>query len=304
MESVMTAARLLSLALEASLFLIVLGTGMSGRRGDGTMLFRKPALLLRSILSMQVLAPAIVVVLAWRLSLQPVVKIALVMLALSPVPPFLPKREREAGGQRPYVTSLLAISAALSVFTIPASLALLDSIVGLRLAIPAMEIARQAQFTVVIPLALGVLLQRLAPTVSARWGQFVARSGTALLLVAVVPQLAGAAPAFRLLAGDGTLLVIAMSTVLALLIGHLLGPPVHDDRTVLALCTAFRHPGIAIALAQANFASEQLAVPAVFMSLIVVGLLVLSYAALNRRRLPVSGANPASLSQRGARQSP
>ena len=299
----MTAAKLLSLAFQASLFLIVFGTGMSARRGDGTFLLREPALLLRSIVSMQVIAPLIVVALSSALPLQPVVKIALVMLALSPVPPFLPRKELEPGGQRPYVVSLLGISAALSVFTIPASLAVLDSVVGLTLAIPAMEIAREAQFTVIIPLALGVLLQRFAPTISAAWGQFVARAGTALLLVAIVPQLPGMLPAFRLLAGDGTLLVIATSTVLALIVGHVLGAPVYDDRTVLALSTACRHPGIAIALAHANFASERLAVPAVFMSLIVGALVALPYAALSRRRLPASDAHHAHSGSR-ARQAP
>jgi|SRR5829696_430813 len=298
----MTAAGLLSLALQASLFLIVLGTGMSGRRGAATMLFREPRLLLRSIVSMQLLAPLIVLALASALPLQSGVKIALVMLALSPVPPFLPKKELATGGQRPYVISLLAISAVLSVFTIPASLALIDSIFGLTLAIPAMAIARQAQFTVVIPLTLGVLVQRMAPALSAAWGQFVARAGTALLLVAIVPQLAGMLPAFRLLASDGTLLVIASSAVVALVVGHVLGAPVHDDRAVLALSTASRHPAIAIALAHANFASEQLAVPAVFMSLIVGGLAALPYAVLSRRRFPTSDANAASLSQRRARR--
>jgi bile acid:Na+ symporter, BASS family len=298
----MTAAGLLSIAFQASLFLIVLGTGMSGRRGSATMLFREPTLLLRSIVSMQLLAPLIILALGSAVPFPPGVKIALVMLALSPVPPFLPKKELETGGQRPYVISLLAVSAVLSVFTIPASLAVLDSIFGLTLAIPAMAIARQAQFTVVIPLALGVLVQRMLPAVAAASGPFVAKAGTALLIVAVVPQLAGMLPAFRLLAGDGTLLAIASSTVLAMLAGHVLGAPVHDDRNVLALSTASRHPGIAIALAQANFASEQLAVPAVFMSLIVGALAALPYAALSRRRFPASDADLAPLHQRRARR--
>ena len=61
---------------------------------------------------------------------------------------------------------------------------------------------------------------------------------------------------------------------------------------MLALCTATRHPFIAMVLIQANFASEQLAVPAVFMALIVTSIASLPYVRMLRRQ-PVGAASEA-----------
>src|SRR4051812_37413961 len=113
-ESVMTAAQLLSLFTEISVVLIVLATGMAGHKGDLTYLVRRPSLLFRSLLSMLVLAPLLAVLFAATLRLPLPVKIALVMMAVSPVPPFLPKKAMKAGGTHSYVISLLATSAIVS----------------------------------------------------------------------------------------------------------------------------------------------------------------------------------------------
>src|SRR5215207_5654293 len=255
----MSIAALAALSLKVSLLLIVLSTGMSGRRGDIATLLRSPGLLFRSLLSMLVLAPVLAVALATTRELSHPVKIALVMMAVSPVPPFLPGKELRAGGQRPYIISLLAISALLSIVTIPLTLDVLSRVFGLSLSIPAMAIATPVAITVLIPLVAGLILQRLAPAFCASWARVVS-------MVGAVPQLYHMMPAFRQLVGDGTLAVIAGFSIFTLLIGHLLGGPVPEDRTVLALCTATRHPFVAIALAQANFGSERLAAPAIFLA--------------------------------------
>ncbi|HKH92604.1 MAG TPA: hypothetical protein VKA54_12410 [Gemmatimonadaceae bacterium] len=280
----MSIAALAALSLKVSLLLIVLSTGMSGRRGDIATLLRSPGLLFRSLLSMLVLAPVLAVALATTRELSHPVKIALVMMAVSPVPPFLPGKELRAGGQRPYIISLLAISALLSIVTIPLTLDVLSRVFGLSLSIPAMAIATPVAITVLIPLVAGLILQRLAPAFCASWARVVSIVGAVLLLVGAIPQLYHMMPAFRQLVGDGTLAVIAGFSIFTLLIGHLLGGPVPEDRTVLALCTATRHPFVAIALAQANFGSERLAAPAIFLALLVTLVASAPYVAMRRRQ--------------------
>jgi BASS family bile acid:Na+ symporter len=49
-----------------------------------------------------------------------------------------------------------------------------------------------------------------------------------------------------------TALIIAAVAAIGLAIGHWLGGPNPDDRTVLALSTASRHPAIALAAATAG----------------------------------------------------
>jgi BASS family bile acid:Na+ symporter len=100
----------------------------------------------------------------------------------------------------------------------------------------------------------------------------------------VLPVLVKLFPAFQTLAGDGTLLVMTIYAVGALAIGHLAGGPDQGNRTVLALSTAARHPGVAILLATTNFAGERLATPAVLLLVIVSSIAAAPYLALTRRR--------------------
>jgi BASS family bile acid:Na+ symporter len=280
----MTPAALLALLTKISIMLIVFATGMSGRRGDLVMLLREPWLLLRSLVSMLVVAPLLAVLLASTLHLPMSVKIAAVMMAVSPVPPFLPKKAIKAGGSQSYVISLLAMSALVSIVTTPLSLQLLDDLFDMSMHIPRIEIARPLLATVLLPLVAGLLFARVAPRLSASWARIVSAAGTLLLAAAVLPQLVSLAPALRELVGNGTLLAIAAYALCTLFIGHLLGGPVEENRSVLALCTATRHPFIAIVLIQANFSADKLAVPAVFMALIVTSIASVPYVRMRRAR--------------------
>src|SRR3954468_23001016 len=117
----MTSTQVVMFAVKASLALTVFATGLSARRGDAAWLFRHPALLARSILSMNVILPLMAVSVAIAFSLNHAVKIALIALAISPVPPILPVKMIRAGGGSSYAISLLVASALLAVITIPAS---------------------------------------------------------------------------------------------------------------------------------------------------------------------------------------
>lgn len=300
----MTAAQLLSLLTKISIVLIVFSTGMSGKRGSLGMLLRHPSLLLRSLVSMLVIAPLIAVGFATSLQLPHAVKIALVMMAVSPVPPFLPSKAIKAGGSQAYVISLLAMSALISIITAPISLRLLDDLLGLSMDIPHVEIARPLVISVLLPLVAGLIFARVAPNVSALWARIVAGVGTILLAAVVLPQLVSLAPALRELVGDGTLLAIAAFALCTLFIGHLLGGPVDENRSVLALCTATRHPFIAITLIQANFPDEKLAVPAVFMALIVTSIASVPYVRMRKAKYARPMPQAAPLPQPQSPQSP
>ncbi len=292
----MTAPELLSLLAQISVVLIVFSTGMSGRRGDLVMLLRQPSLLIRSLLAMLVLAPLMAVLFVTSFELPTAVRIALVMMAVSPVPPFLPKKAIRAGGSQSYVISLLAMSALASIVTAPLSLDVLDGHFGLSMGIPPIAIAKPLVITVLLPLIAGLALARVAPGLSASWARVVSTVGTILLAAVVMPQLVTFYPAFKVLAGDGALLAIAAFAASALFIGHLLGGPVDENRSVLALCTATRHPFIAILLIQANFPAEKLAVPAVFMALIVTSIASLPYVRMRKpkRSAPETEVAPVS----------
>jgi bile acid:Na+ symporter, BASS family len=285
--------KLLSIGVRVSIFLMVLSMGMAGQRGEARELFRRPALLLRSIVAMQVLAPLLAVALAYFLPLERAVKIALVTLAVSPVPPFLPRRALKAGGSRGYVVSLLATSALLSVISIPVTLSLISDVAGISLSLPLVALVKQLVLTVLLPLLGGLLFARAAPEFARSWAAPIGSGAALVLVISVVPVIVKLFPAFQKLAGDGTLLVMTVYALAALAIGHLLGGPDHGNRTVLALSTAARHPGIAILLATTNFAAERLATPAVLLMAIVSFVAAVPYLTFTRRHHAVLLAAPA-----------
>ena len=73
------------------------------------------------------------------------------------------------------------------------------------------------------------------------------------------------------------------STLAARAAGHALGGPSREERAVLALTTACRHPAIAIAVAGANFPHERLVPAAVLLYLLVNVLLSAGYILLLRQ---------------------
>ena len=280
----MTIATLSSLLVRTSLFALVASLGMASSWRDVVWLFRSPALLVRALLSMQVLTPLFAVAMAATLPLHPGVKVALVLLSLSPVPPALPGKELKVGGNRPFAVSLLVVSALFSIAVIPASLSFLTDITSYTLGIAPMAVARLVAESVFIPLAVGMIIAAINGELGLRISPVISKVAMGLLVLGILPPLIVTLPAMGMLLGDGTLVVCAALCVAALLFGHLLGGPNRGDRTVLALSTAMRHPAMAIALAKANFSDEPLVVPAILLYLLVAVVVRVPYLKLSVRR--------------------
>lgn len=255
----MSVAALLLLAVKASIFLTVFGLGLAADLKDAGYLFRRPARLARSLLAMNLAMPLFAVALAASFELHPAVKITLIALALSPVPPLLPKKEFKAGGSGPYAVGLLVAMALLAVVFVPIAVVLLGKAFTIPMRMPAAAVARLVIITVLAPLAFGMAVRHWAPGFAERIAKPITPVATGLLAVSVLPVLFTAWPAIVSLIGNGTLAAIASFVAVGLLAGHGLGGPDPNDRTVLALSTASRHPGVALAIAHANFPDEKLA---------------------------------------------
>ncbi len=268
--------QIVMLALQVSIIATVFGFGLKSTVNDLLYVWRRPGLLARSLLAMLVIMPALAVVMARAFSFPRAVAIALIALAISPVPPLLPKKETKAGGLQAYGLGLMAVLGVLAIVTIPLTVELLERIFGVPLGIPARTVAGIALTTMVGPLVAGVLLRTLAPTVAERLAGPVGTLAAVLLPLAILPVLVVALPAAWRAVGDGTLVAIAVFVVVGLGVGHLLGGPEPGHAGVLALATAARHPALAFAVASANFPQERFG-GAIVLYLVVTGLLSLAY---------------------------
>ncbi len=274
---------LVLLVLRASIVLTVFGLALGVSLDGIGYLRQRPGLLVRSLVAMYVVMLLVAVALAVAFALHPAVKIALVALAMSPVPPLLPRKELKAGGEAPYVIGLLIIAALLTIAFMPAAMALLGWAFDLSMHVPVGPVAGIVTITVLAPLAAGLLVRRVAPSFAARMAGPISTVATVLLVVAIVPVLFVSGPEIFSLIGNGTVAAFVAFSLIGLAAGDLLGGPGPANRVVLALATACRHPGVAVAIATSAFPDQKLAVPAVGLYLLVVGITSTVYLAWIRR---------------------
>jgi bile acid:Na+ symporter, BASS family len=261
----MDLASLIPLVNEASTVLIVFALGLQVSPGDLLSIGRRPAQLLRSLLAINVIMPIVAATLAVAFHLQPAVQIALVALALCPVPPRLPKKQLKAGGSPPFAFGLLVVVGLFAIVFVPIALkGVIGPIFAVPVHLPARQVAQIVLVTVLGPLCIGLAVRRVAPSVAERVARPLSEVATVALVAATMAIMVSAWPAMVSLLENGTLVAFAGFIVVGLTVGHLLGGPDPGDRTVLALSTASRHPGVALAIADANFPDQKLVLPAVF----------------------------------------
>jgi BASS family bile acid:Na+ symporter len=279
----MSVADGIMLAVKGSLALTVFGIGIESTPSDTMYLLRHRALFARSIISMNVIMPLLALWLATAFGLLEPVKIALVALAISPVPPLLPFKAAKAGGNGSYTIGLLVAASVLSIVLVPATVWLFGVFFATPFHVRSASIATIVGTSVLVPLALGIFSRRIAPHAAARAAKPMRIIAAIALVVAMFPILVTAWPAFRSLIGNGTLVAIVVMTAVGLVVGHALGGPIRDHRTVLGLATASRHPAVAIAITSVVLPGEKLAAAAVLLNLLVGAIASAPYIIWSKR---------------------
>ena len=279
----MAPASVIPVAILTSIFLLVLGIGLKTTPRDATHLVRHPAQLLGSLAAIYIVMPAFAVAVAFAFDLHPAVKIALVALAVSPVPPFLPRKAIEAGGARDYTIGLLVAASALAIVCVPLAVEVVGWIFAKPFAMSTAATARLVVLSALAPLALGIALRQFAPSIAEQIARPVSTGSVALLVIAVVPLLLTSWQPMLSLIGNGTLLALAAFVAVGAMVGHLLGGPRPEEREVLALACGSRHPGIALAIAHANFPGEKNVLAALLLYLVIGALVAAPYLRWIRR---------------------
>jgi predicted Na+-dependent transporter len=277
----MSLMQIIGLAINASMFLIVFALGLHSKADDVTYLTRHPRLFFRSILAMNVVMLLFAIGVIMVFDPPAPVQIALVALAVSPVPPVLPGKQFKAGGSPGYTVGLLVGAAIFSIAFVPLVIEGIGRIFAIDMHEPIGKVASVVLISVVIPLVAGIVLRRFAPAFAERIASPISTVATVLLAIAVLPVLVVAAPTFWSLVGNGVLASLIAFTLVGVLVGHLLGGPDPDNRAVLALATGTRHPGIAIAIASINFPNQKAVLSVVLFHLIIGTVVSLPYV---RRR--------------------
>jgi BASS family bile acid:Na+ symporter len=280
----MSLAALIVLVLKASIAALIFALGLKTPISDLTMLLREPALLARSILAMNLLMPAVAAMLVLFCDLRPPLGGLLVALSLAPVPPMLPRRFARAGGEQSYGVSLLVAAALVSVVSIPVSVEVVERIFGIPLSITPADVMGLLALSLAAPLVAGLALHRLAPGLSEGLVRPLSLAADALLLLALAGLLAASWKAMAGQLSVTTLSVMAIFVAAGLAIGHVLGGPDPQERTVLALATAARHPGVAAGVVRLAAPEAKGVLPLLLIYLLASAILSMPYAAWRKRK--------------------
>lgn len=237
-----------------TIFTLMLTIGVNQSLEKLTSLWYKRAVLLRSLLSVLILVPAVVIVLLLVFDLSPEVTTGLALLAAAPGAPLTTKRSQMAGADIDYITSLQLILALLAIVATPLILGAFYELFELTIThVSPLKVAWQIGLVTLLPVIVGLTLQRFAPKLIAVIGKplnVLANVLFLLLVIAIIVVLA-MAPEMRasLLLGWSAIAAVLIMAMAAVIIGHLLGGPRTDQRAGLAIASLARNIGLALFVA-------------------------------------------------------
>ncbi len=278
--------RAAALALQVSVIAQVFAIGLGTTWQDATYLFKCPRLLGNSILARNVAVPVIAILLIKAFSFHVAMAITIGVLAVTPVPPLLPRSQLKAGGRSEYVLGLLVSQSLLAIVLVPVTIELMDLALGTQAHFSVGQVAQLVGKTILVPLAAGMLACRLLPKVK-HFAPHLLMAGTVLLIAGALPLLFVAWKTIGALSGNGAMLALALFIIAGTAAGHFLGGPAAEDRMVLAIATSSRHPGLALAIARANYPEQgTLVAGAVVIYLIFRLILAVPYLRWRRHATP------------------
>src|SRR4051794_7311446 len=169
------------LAIRASVMLVVFAIGLETTWANATFLFRQPVLLIKSLIARNVAMPLVAILLAKVFPVHPAVKIAIVLLSVTPVPPLLPNMLVKAGGSAAYACGLLVSHSIFAIVVLPLTVELMNLAFGTDAHFGPLAVAQAVVISILLPLAAGLIAAHFMGASALRAGRLIGAAGTILL---------------------------------------------------------------------------------------------------------------------------
>lgn len=270
----------LSLVAAATLFVVLLDLGIAIVAGEFRWVLHRPLLMARAMFAVLIAVPAIVWLTTTVFELPRSAEIGMMLIAITPGAPVALRNAVKAGGHRVFASALQIAIAVSAIFSIPLWIAGLDEYYAGSASVDPRHLGRQVVAAQLLPLALGVAMRSWLPRASLRLEPSLQRVGSILLVVLLALVLVDV---HEMVLGAGVRVgaAIVAATVLALLVGHLLGGPYEATRTATAISSASRNAGLALLVATLNNAAPAI-VATVIAYFVLSGGTVIAYALWRR----------------------
>jgi len=234
-----------------AIFAVMLSLGLLLGRDQLAAALRRRNVLAAIVFGVVVPLPILAVALVRLLDLEGPVRLGIVLMSVSPGAPLALRRAIDAGGHARFAPALHLAIVLLAVITVPASIAILNSVFGVAFAVSAVDVGRQVFFSQLLPVGIGALTLALRPGLAARIEPPLARLSNLLfiaLVLACVYLLGG-----RLVRIGWMPTVAGMGlTACALAAGAACAGRDADARPPAAVAAAMRNPGLALLIADLN----------------------------------------------------
>lgn len=276
----------LQILVKATIFSLMLSTGVNLSLEKMLSFWQKPALLFRALFAVVVLVPLVVFILLKWFQLPPEVMIGLVLLAASPGAPLTTKRSQMAGARFRYSASLQLTLALLAVMITPITLNIFAvSFQEISGQVKILEVAKQVVMVQFLPIVLGLLLQKYG----AKYAEAIARPLTIIsnglfVVLIILASIVGLPLMFKL--WGLPLVAIAVIVILSLGIGHILGGPDQERQSVVAISCIARNVGLALFIAVLNNVEKQV-VPTLISYLVLGSVFGILYSIWYKRKLKI-----------------
>ncbi len=246
--------------------------------------WRRPDALVRALLAIVVLFPLMTFVLLRLLDLPSAAATGLVVLAAAAGPPLLVKRSEMAGAASDFSASLMLTLGLLAVVVTPLTLTVFYSFFDLDTErVRATSVAGQVAMAQLLPIGLGLALQRVWPGVVKAIRKPVLLISNVLFGILVLVLIA---PAVAIVSqvGLATAVVAAVMSVVGLAIGHLVGPQDQRERAAVAIGTIARNLGLAIFIVTLSGVQEA-AAPTILTYAVIGFLFGVPYSRWSKRQV-------------------
>lgn len=271
-----------------TLWVVMFHLGMAIIASEFRRVLARPGLLLKGLFAVLIVVPALALAIAKNFDLGRSAEIGIVLMSVSPGAPIALRRSIKAGGDLSYASALQILVSLLVVFSMPAWVWALDRVYDVQAEIAPWHLAKQVFLAQLLPLCIGIALRYAAPQTVKWLRPKLAPVATGLLLILIPLAIFNI---WEVVVGENwrVIVAVAMITLLALCLGHLLGGPEPGTRTATAIASAARNPGLALLVASLNGARPEI-IAAILAYFIVSAITALPYVIL-RRRLIIQPSN-------------
>jgi BASS family bile acid:Na+ symporter len=240
---------------------------------------RNARLVIGAVAANFVLVPLLAFVITALLSFGEERELGLLLMACAAGAPFLIKLAQMAGADLAIATGVLVLLLVITVLYMP----LVVPLIAPEADVSAAAIARPLVLTMLLPLAIGLIANRLVPTWAERLLPLLGMLANIALVALIVATVATNFEALLSVFGTGAILAALLFIAGAFAIGYFLGITGRGTREELALGTAQRNTAAAMVVATQSLANPDTIVMVVVTSLVAMAILFPTAAALRRR---------------------